>query len=355
MAGPGDSFHVARPHRTPSPRRLNPLPLMIGAFLPLWSFAFVAGKIGVTDCPPLLLLSGRFLAGGFLILGMVRGAAWMLVAVLARHRRVCDLGPRQQRALSWPQLHGASNGLRQASAALIISANPVLTALLAAVVLGETLTLAEGRRSFSRRGRRCLYRLAIVFRPGTDSLRGILFTLAALASMVAGTILFKRFAPKGNLWAGNGIQNLAGGIMLMPVALSVSSLGDIVPSARLHRRLRLSRALRIDTDISSMVSSSDSVRSDCGEFLPLSNASARDALCMAGSRGACRAPRSSRHSSGRPGHLSGDTADHEDEAGCRPALINAPWRKGRASGRRAALAASSRKLASMPFCASVTR
>jgi len=28
----------------------NPLPLYIGLFCLLWSFAFVAGKIGVTDC-----------------------------------------------------------------------------------------------------------------------------------------------------------------------------------------------------------------------------------------------------------------------------------------------------------------
>jgi hypothetical protein len=35
----------------------NTLPLTIAAFCLLWSFAFVAGKIGVTDCPPLILLS----------------------------------------------------------------------------------------------------------------------------------------------------------------------------------------------------------------------------------------------------------------------------------------------------------
>ena len=38
----------------------NPLPLTIGLFCLLWSFAFVAGKIGVTDCPPLILLAARF-------------------------------------------------------------------------------------------------------------------------------------------------------------------------------------------------------------------------------------------------------------------------------------------------------
>jgi drug/metabolite transporter (DMT)-like permease len=68
---------------------------------------------------------------------------------------------------------------------------------------------------------------------GTDSLHGILFTLASLASLVAGTILFKVLAPKGSLWLGNGVQNLAAGIVLLPVAASFASVDAIVPSARL--------------------------------------------------------------------------------------------------------------------------
>ncbi len=68
---------------------------------------------------------------------------------------------------------------------------------------------------------------------GTDSLHGILFTLAALASIVAGTILFKLLAPKGSLWIGNGVQNLAAGVVLLPFALTLSSVNDIVPSASL--------------------------------------------------------------------------------------------------------------------------
>ena len=56
----------------------NPLPLYIGLFCLLWSFAFVAGKIAVTDCPPLILLAARFSLAGVLILGItaLRGEAW---------------------------------------------------------------------------------------------------------------------------------------------------------------------------------------------------------------------------------------------------------------------------------------
>ena len=40
-------------------------------------------------------------------------------------------------------------------------------------------------------------------------------------------------APKGSLWIGNGIQNIAGGLAVMPFAFTLSSFSDIVPSARL--------------------------------------------------------------------------------------------------------------------------
>ena len=81
----------------------------------------------------------------------------------------------------------------------------------------------DGARSFEE-----IDRLSV----GTDSLHGILFTLASLASIVSGTILFKLLAPKGSLWIGNGVQNLAAGIVLTPVALTFADVHaiDVTPS-----------------------------------------------------------------------------------------------------------------------------
>ena len=94
----------------------NPLPLYIGLFCLLWSFAFVAGKIGVTDCPPLILLTARFSLAGILILGIsaLRGEGWQLS--LARCRRVRGARRRQQRALSRPRLHRPARRCPPASA-----------------------------------------------------------------------------------------------------------------------------------------------------------------------------------------------------------------------------------------------
>src|SRR3954454_13370343 len=208
----------------------NPLPLYIGLFCLLWSFAFVAGKIGVTDCPPLILLTARFSLAGMLIIGISAlregwELSWrdlMVFAILAVANNALYLG------LGYTGLQTVSAGL----GGLVVSANPVFTAVLAAAFLGEALTwrkvvgllLGVAGVTFI-----VWHRLSV----GTDHLQGILFTLASLASIVAGTILFKLLAPKGSLWIGNGIQNLAGRLALLPFAYTLSDVSDIVPSARL--------------------------------------------------------------------------------------------------------------------------
>lgn len=209
----------------PVPRsRFNTLPLAIGLFCLLWSFAFVAGKIGVTHCPPLILLAARFSLAGILILGatLLRGdwsLSWRdaaIFAVLGIANNALYLG------LGYTGLQSVSAGL----GGLIVSANPVFTAALAALLLGEAMTWRKaGGLLLGIIGVTAIvwHRLAV----GTDSLHGILFTLASLASLVVGTILFKLLAPRGSLWIGNGVQNLAAGLVLIPVAYGFADIHAI--------------------------------------------------------------------------------------------------------------------------------
>ncbi len=211
--------------------RFNSLPLLIVLFCLLWSYAFVAGKIGVTYCPPLILLAARFSTAGILILGAValRGEGWSLslrdtlvFALLGVANNALYLG------LGYTGLKSVSAGL----GGLIVSANPVFTAVFAALLLNEQLTW---RKVFGLLlgllgvGLIVGHRLSV----GTDSLHGILFTFASLASIVAGTILFKLLAPKGSLWIGNGVQNLAAGIVLIPFAATFADISDVVPNLQL--------------------------------------------------------------------------------------------------------------------------
>ncbi len=216
----------------PAPRAtFNLLPIYIGLFCLLWSFAFVAGKIGVTDCPPLILLTARFSLAGILILGIsaLRGEGWPLTwrdatvfAVLGVANNALYLG------LGYTGLKTVSAGL----GGLVVSANPVFTAMLAAFFLGEPLTwrkIAGLLLGVAGVASIVWHRMSL----GTDSWHGILFTFASLASIVLGTILFKLLAPKGSLWIGNGIQNLVAGVVVLPFAFTLADVGDIVPSMRL--------------------------------------------------------------------------------------------------------------------------
>jgi drug/metabolite transporter (DMT)-like permease len=168
--------------------RFNALRLAIGLFCLLWSFAFIASKIGVTDCPPLILLTARSLLAGLLILGFsaLRRDQWhigwrelAMFAALGVANYALYLG------FGYTGLQYVSAGL----GGLIVSANPVFTAALAALFLGEAMTWRkiEGL-TLGIAGVAIIvwHRMSV----GTDSLYGVLFALASLASIVAGTILF---------------------------------------------------------------------------------------------------------------------------------------------------------------------
>jgi drug/metabolite transporter (DMT)-like permease len=201
-----------------------PLPLLIATFCLLWSSAFSVAKLALFDCPPLLLLTARFLIAAVVMLGAaaITGASWrnlarrdlIALAGLGIANNALYLG------LNYLGMRGISSGL----SALIVSTNPVLTALLAALVLDERMTwrkaagllLGVGGVAFIVQGR---------VASGIDSPVGIMFTIGALVSMVGGTILFKRLAPNGGLWIGNGVQNLAGGLVLVPFAFTLTKSG----------------------------------------------------------------------------------------------------------------------------------
>jgi drug/metabolite transporter (DMT)-like permease len=207
------------------------LPLMVAAFCLLWSSAFAVAKVAIADCPPLLLLTLRFLLAGIVMLG----AAALSGVSLKMSRRdlilFAALGVANQAAylgIGYVGLKSISAGL----SALVISANPVLTAVLAATFLGERMTwrkalglvLGVGGVAFVVQSR---------LTGGLDHPEGIAFTLVALVSLVIGTILFKLFAPKGGLWVGNGVQSLSAGFAILPFAFTFESVGDIVPTWRL--------------------------------------------------------------------------------------------------------------------------
>src|SRR5215467_7351096 len=227
------SAHVslgASAARLPVLRLSLPLPVLVAAFALLWASAFSVAKLAVADCPPLLVLAARFLLAATVMFAVAASTG----LPLRFERRDClvfaALGITNQAAylgLSYVGIRSISSGL----AALVISANPVLTAVMAAAFLNERMTwrkvagllLGVGGVAFVVESR---------LAGGVEHPAGIAFMIAALVSLVAGTILFKKFAPAGGLWIGNAVQSLSAGLATLPFAFAFESAGDIVPSWR---------------------------------------------------------------------------------------------------------------------------
>ena len=204
---------------------------LIALFCLIWSSAFAAGKLALPHSPPLILLVSRFLAAGVLLFGLAAlagrfhwpdGKTVAIWAVLGALNSALYLG------LSYTGMETVSS----AFTAVLISANPLLTALVASVVLGERLSpLKNGGLLLGMIG------VAIVLRSrlsgGAEDWQGTLLVLGGLVALVAGTILFKKLKPAGDLWTGTAIQSLAAGILLIPVALATESLDDVHITAAL--------------------------------------------------------------------------------------------------------------------------
>jgi drug/metabolite transporter (DMT)-like permease len=194
----------------------------VTVFCLLWSSAFAAAKIALHDCPPLILLAIRFLLAAVLMLGLARLTGQLRWPGKREFAVLCVLGFLNNAVylgFSWFGMTTVSS----AFTAVLISTNPLLIGVLASPVLGERLGL---RKLLGL----CLgvAGVAIVLRSRMEGMHedlgGTLMVVAGLLGLVAGTLLYKRCAPRSGLWLSTGVQSLAGGVVMLPIAFSVESI-----------------------------------------------------------------------------------------------------------------------------------
>jgi drug/metabolite transporter (DMT)-like permease len=189
----------------------NPLPWLITLFCLIWSSVFAVARLGLAHCPPLTLLSIRFALAALVALALAlalrerlpRGRALLMLALIGIVNHALYLG------LSYVGMRHVPAGLT----AIIVSANPVLTALLAALVLDERL---NGRKlaglALGVVGVGFILRHRIV--AGTDAWLDMLWPLAALVALSGGAILFKRIGLAGGGFGGLAVQLAAAALFL---------------------------------------------------------------------------------------------------------------------------------------------
>lgn len=220
------------PSTTPgASRTFLPLPLLVALFCVLWSSAFAGAKLALLDCPPLLLLSFRLLLAGGIMLALallIDGRPALRRRDLAALVFIGVLNNAVYLGFNWTALTFTSS----AYTAVLTSCLPLIVALAAGPVLGERLNL--GKWLGIALG---LIGVVIVLRSrlegGHESLAGTVLVGLGATALSAGTLAFKYFAPRGGVWTGTAIQGLAGGLVLVPFALSSESVGDVHVTANL--------------------------------------------------------------------------------------------------------------------------
>lgn len=193
------------------------------AFVLMWSTGFIGARFGLPYIEPFTFLGIRFAIAAVLLAGLALSvrAPWP--------RRPAAFG---QIALTGLLLHGGylggvfvaiDQGMSAGLAALIVSLQPILTALIAQTLLGERVSPRQWLGLLLG-----LIGVALVVgeklvAPGAvaPAITGATIgaTLVALVSTTLGTLYQKRYGTNMPLLSGTSLQYVAAGLLMLLLAL----------------------------------------------------------------------------------------------------------------------------------------
>lgn len=186
-------------------------------FVLLWSTGFIGARLGLPHAGPLTFLSLRYgLAAGLLVLiSLASRAPWPTRLTEIGHAAVAGL--LVHGVFLGGVFLGISMGVEAGVSALIVGLQPLLTAALAGMLLGERviprqwLGLALGLSGVT-------LVLAGKIVQARGSLLGDIACVAALIGITVGTLYQKRFCMSMDLRTGNVVQFAAAGLATAPFA-----------------------------------------------------------------------------------------------------------------------------------------
>jgi drug/metabolite transporter (DMT)-like permease len=191
-------------------------------FVLLWSTGFIGARLGLPHIEPFTFLSIRFIIVATLISGLnlVLRAAWPASLRDAGHSAVVGL-----------LLHGGylggvffaiDRGMPAGLAALIVSLQPILTAMLAQLTLGEAVDRRQWIGLLLGFVGVALVVGEKLIAPGTIPVitpASMTAVLIALVSTTIGTLYQKRFGANIPLTGGVSMQFVAAATFMIPLAL----------------------------------------------------------------------------------------------------------------------------------------
>ena len=186
-------------------------------FVFLWSTGFIAARAGLEEAGPATFLFLRFSLVSVLMLCLlpVLRPAWPTSPRALAHLVI--LGLMMQVIYFGGAWMAMSTGVGAGTAALILSLQPVLTALLAGPVLGESLQCRQWLGlGLGVAGVFLVvdHKLAL----GLGSIAGMVFCLGSLLGITAGTLYQKRFCPTLDVFPGLLVQFITATVIFLPLA-----------------------------------------------------------------------------------------------------------------------------------------
>lgn len=187
-------------------------------FVVLWSTGFIGARFGLPHAGPLTFLALRYgvAAGLLVVVALATRARWP--------RRPAEIG---HYAVAGILVHGVylggvfvgiSCGVEAGVSALIVGLQPVLTAALAGVLIGERVMPRQWvGLGFGLLGVALVLERKLGQGPG--DVLGSLACFAALLGITAGTLYQKRYCAGMDLRTGSVIQFAAAGLVTAPLAL----------------------------------------------------------------------------------------------------------------------------------------
>ena len=196
-------------------------------FVLLWSTGFVGAKYGLPYAPPFTFLALRLAVAAALLAVLAAALRSEPLAGRSHYGRASFVGLLLHAGYLGGVFYGISLGVPAGVAAVIVSLQPVLTAVLAARVLGELPTARQWAGLVLG-----VVGVALVVGPGVVdagsaeplSAVGLVACLIALISGTLGTVYQKRHGDGIPLLRGTAVQYAAAGALLLLVALATEDV-----------------------------------------------------------------------------------------------------------------------------------
>ena len=192
------------------------------AFVLLWSTGFLGAKFGMPHAEPFTFLGYRF---------ALTAAVWAVIVTLSDARWPSDPRTWMHAAVVGLLMHGiylggvffaVRHGTSAGVSALIVGLQPVLTAVLAGVVLSERLS----RRAWIGLVLGFIGVTMVVWRQAGDTggWIGVAACVAGLLGITFATLYQKRFAGGIDLRVGTGIQFAAAAVLMLTLAVTTETM-----------------------------------------------------------------------------------------------------------------------------------